>query len=390
MSYSTATVIVPSGPHELKARTSVGGRVLSIIFFLSGLGAILSVAAGDRLLPVRIPLPVAAILGFVGVIFCLAGLLFWGRQELTFERRRGSVRLKRAVKGLGRAIPFGDIEAVEMVQDDDAAIAGKIDLVLSRPAGRRLAVAMRHAEGKLQEDARRLGEFLGVPVRDARQAVVSAAGAGPQITVSRRFNGKSGAANFRTHERVQWGPGLLVVQATRRNRMFRSFFLWGGAGSLLLGALMLGLGLAGTTDSLWGSLASAAIFLTIGAVFVLASVRLMACPPVFLDLTQGKIRGNKMRIAGRLVEEIPLTLVVAVQIVSGWIRGDSETPSYTAFEINLVLSQPPGERLAVTAHSKEIAIRSDAQRLAEFLNVPLLDHTAGDGGTPTMAAGTAL
>jgi hypothetical protein len=68
--------------------------------------------------------------------------------------------------------------------------------------------------------------------------------------------------------------------------------------------------------------------------------------------------------------------VAAVQIA---LFREYNFPRYTIYEINLVFSQPPGERLTLMARFGEQQIRADARRLAEFLNVPLLDHSAGAG-----------
>jgi len=46
--------------------------------------------------------------------------------------------------------------------------------------------------------------------------------------------------------------------------------------------------------------------------------------------------------------------------------------------LNLALAEPEGARVSLMTHSEEKALREDARTLAEFLQVPLLDH-AGDG-----------
>lgn len=60
--------------------------------------------------------------------------------------------------------------------------------------------------------------------------------------------------------------------------------------------------------------------------------------------------------------------VGAVQVVAEQPRGND---SYRSFEINLVLRD--GSRLNLVDHSKQEAIRADAQRLGEFLGVPVWD-----------------
>jgi hypothetical protein len=66
---------------------------------------------------------------------------------------------------------------------------------------------------------------------------------------------------------------------------------------------------------------------------------------------------------------VPRKDLVAVQICA------HEEDRYTAFELNLVLARPDVERINLMCHGKERALREDAERLAEFLNVPVLDYT---------------
>lgn len=375
MHYSTATEIVPTALDRLETRTSIGGRVMSAFLILVGVGAILLAALGSRLFPIP-PVVLGCFSYPFGAFFVVLGLfMFGGWQRMTFDGRDHVLRLRRPAKGLGREIPFAHVEVVEIVLDDSADIAGKIDLVLLQPAGRRLSVAMRHTEDKLQSDVSRLAEFIGVPVRDARKidVPVSDTGAGGQVAVSRRFNETTGAASFCTHELADAGPDLLVVKVTSGSLMFRNVFLGSGIVALLCVPLLAHLAFAGTSESFWGALGGAAICLAVGGAFVICSLKLMPCSPVFIDRKGGEIRGKKLRLAGGLVAELPLRLVAAVQMVSGRIY-PSEDPSYIAYQINLVLSKPPGERLAIMAHAKEQEICSDARRLADFLSVPLLDH----------------
>jgi hypothetical protein len=72
--------------------------------------------------------------------------------------------------------------------------------------------------------------------------------------------------------------------------------------------------------------------------------------------------------------ETPIALerIVAVQVCSFHVQ-DSDS-NYTAYEINLVLTEPLGERINLMSHGKRSAIESDAATVAEFLNCPVLDH----------------
>jgi|GEM_PF-6177307 len=65
--------------------------------------------------------------------------------------------------------------------------------------------------------------------------------------------------------------------------------------------------------------------------------------------------------------------VAALQICSGIVMNSNR--EFKTFELNLVLSSPPGQRAHLISHAKEQDLRDDARQLAQFLKVPLLDHT---------------
>lgn len=63
--------------------------------------------------------------------------------------------------------------------------------------------------------------------------------------------------------------------------------------------------------------------------------------------------------------------VGAVQVIAERVNDSGKGRSYRSFEINLVLRD--GSRLNLVDHSNQAAIRADAQRLGEFLGVPVWD-----------------
>ena len=329
----------------------------------------------------------------IGSVFVFFSLLVGpgGTRRMIFDSRDRILRFRRPVKGLGQHVPFGNIEAVEIVTDEHEAVAGKIGLVLSSPAGLRLGVATRSREDDLLRDASSLAAFIAVPVRDTRQSVVpnSSAETGEVVSVSRAFNRSAWSGSFRTHELVEAAPGVLVVKPTGGLRLFRGVFLGGGIAGLAMAVALLGAALFGEGDLLrspthvgqdysLGMLAGAGIGILVGGAFVIVSVYALNWPPVFIDRKLGEVRGRKLRVAGRLVKQLPLRFVAAVQIASGLVSA-SDGPNYTAYQANLVLNQPPGERITLMAHSREQQVRADARRLAEFIGVPLLDHSIGAG-----------
>jgi hypothetical protein len=91
--------------------------------------------------------------------------------------------------------------------------------------------------------------------------------------------------------------------------------------------------------------------------------------PIVIDRKSGWVYEQKPGHDEPVGEPISLKDVAAVQLCSGrfWPK---------VFEVNLVLSNPPGRRMNLLDWLKAERALSDAQQLAEFLKVPLLDHSA--------------
>ena len=65
------------------------------------------------------------------------------------------------------------------------------------------------------------------------------------------------------------------------------------------------------------------------------------------------------------IQGLAMDRVAAVQVCSGG----------GLFEMDLVVPSVPGRRVPLLCHNRGKVLREDARRLAEFLGVPLLDHT---------------
>lgn len=65
--------------------------------------------------------------------------------------------------------------------------------------------------------------------------------------------------------------------------------------------------------------------------------------------------------------------VACLQVCSGMIR--SRDSSYRTYEINLILANPPGDRIHLVSHADRVPLKADAAKLAEFLAVPLVDDS---------------
>ena len=79
---------------------------------------------------------------------------------------------------------------------------------------------------------------------------------------------------------------------------------------------------------------------------------------------------GQARFGGR--SGIQLDDVAAFQICSRFV--DDSEGAYTSYELNVILRQPPGERITLLSHARQDSVRADAHQLAEFLDRPLVDH----------------
>jgi len=109
-------------------------------------------------------------------------------------------------------------------------------------------------------------------------------------------------------------------------------------------------------------------------------------PPRPGSLTGWLLRRAGLTVDRTLIDGLRLRDVWAVQVCCGMANVTepgkpdySETRPYMTWEINLVLSSPSGQRVHIISHAKEKALREEARQLADFLRVPLLDHTSSPG-----------
>jgi hypothetical protein len=120
------------------------------------------------------------------------------------------------------------------------------------------------------------------------------------------------------------------------------------------------------------------ITLIIGGVFALigAGMFYFGTKPIIFDKQQGYFYKGRhapsvtsYNVRGK--NHISLNQIHAIQLISEFCRGNKS--SYYSYELNLVLQD--ASRMNVVDHGKLSRIQKDAQKLAEFLGVPLWDAT---------------
>jgi hypothetical protein len=120
------------------------------------------------------------------------------------------------------------------------------------------------------------------------------------------------------------------------------------------------------------------IMLIIGIVFSLVGAGMLyfGTSPIIFDKQHGFFW--KGRHAPRVTsynapgkKHVSLDQIHAIQLISEYCRGNKS--SYYSYELNLVLED--ASRINVVDHGKLSRIQTDAQKLSEFLGVPLWDAT---------------
>jgi hypothetical protein len=173
---------------------------------------------------------------------------------------------------------------------------------------------------------------------------------------------KSGGANFKTHQLVTINPHCIEFKASTAMLLFSLFFAGIGA---LVGVVFL-ISEQALIPTLIGF-----FFTAIGiAIYYFA-----ATPRVFdkqLGLYwKGRCKERNRESILRLKNTVPLNAIYGLQIVSEYVRGDKT--SYHSYELNLILTD--GTRINVIDHGNHQQIEHDAQTLAQFLKVPIIQPT---------------
>ena len=171
-------------------------------------------------------------------------------------------------------------------------------------------------------------------------------------------------ANFRTMKLTFPRPDLAVVSRTLGMILFSGAFMVVGAAAAVMGVV-----------ACMGELTSANMILP--PIFALGFGGAgywawRSCRPMTFDRIAGVFRrgGRKLDSNGRETG-VPIDKIDSLQILSRCISGSDG--GYQSHELNLVLNDPPGERINVMCHGNSDCFGDDAFGLAEFLDKPIWD-----------------
>ncbi len=177
-----------------------------------------------------------------------------------------------------------------------------------------------------------------------------------------------GGANFKTSSLKTVSPTRLEVVKSKGGYLFSSVFI--GMGLIIPGIIAFGIiREEGFSWVLLFLAFFALIFAGVGFLFLL-----LPRPRIF-DKTEGWFWEGKKSIKSeqyflQLKKSARLSEIAAIQIVPERLSGKNS--SYTSWEINLVSND--AKRLNVMDHGNKQSILDDAQKLGEFLDVPVWEN----------------
>ena len=188
---------------------------------------------------------------------------------------------------------------------------------------------------------------------------------------------KSGGTNMRTHKLVIEEPFVAKFRATTGHLIFCCISLLIGFG--IIGVLLYSLYNKGKlTDT--GSLIRVVMPLGFGMIWTLAGLfRLyLSLSPIRFDKQTGDFRKGRKAASAMGAHEmdaesglVKLNAIHAMQLIKERCRTKNST--YYSYEWNLVLES--GQRINVVDHGGLDRIREDANRLGQFLGIPVWDAT---------------
>ena len=356
-----AGVLFKSAKHKVIAQ--------AVVFIAFGAAAIL--------LPLyfRIGLLATSTLIPFGSLFVLAGLYATLRcRQILFDRRSKDISISYGFHPFVSHVrlPTHDllIQLSVNTANTTAVKPGQtcIDLCFSDPAQPRMRLRASQNKAKLLTAYEQLSGLLGGQAVD--QSIIRLKLAdGREIEVSKAPILNTASGGFRSARLVFQTADVAAIIPTIRTRLF--FFGFFAAGIV---TLVISIGSLFNIDLL-------GIFLggIIGVVFVLVGFlgmtgRLVMKSMIF-DRQHGRMykKGQKSSVFSGAVGT-GLADVAALQICSHY-EPESDGPGYLSYQFNIVLAGPPGQRINLMDHTARSALMEDAKRLAEFLSVPLLDHT---------------
>ncbi len=181
---------------------------------------------------------------------------------------------------------------------------------------------------------------------------------------------KGGGTNFQTHKLVPIGYTRMEFKATFGAKLFSMIFLLVG----LSVPVIFWIHEVQTIDRIFDTEFLFAVLF--GSIFMAAGGWMLYsfAKPVIFDKTKGMYWKDWKAPARYLAQgdeddTMRISNIYALQIIPELVRSDNKR--YVSYELNLILRD--GSRMNVVDHGDPIQLREDAQKLSEFLDVPVWD-----------------
>ena len=184
---------------------------------------------------------------------------------------------------------------------------------------------------------------------------------------------KGGGQNFGSHKLKQVAPNRLEFKSAMGAKLFCILFMIAGAFLLYHGITSLTVPLAQVLETNdWLPIAGGLMLFLIGSSFLGSLTK-----PIVFDKEKGMFwkgkktpqshsSGNKKKD-----DSAPLRDIHALQIISESVTSSNNNKSFKSVELNLVFKD--SSRMNVIDHGNTGKIQEDAQKLSEFLGVPVWD-----------------
>lgn len=316
-----------------------------------------------------------AVFGWIGLAALVAGLrMVTNRSRVVLNRRHNecTIVFERMLTSRTAVAPLRQVsvrlDAGETPSAHSSAMRARL-LLEDADRDESICVAAHTTAGALEPACHAMTLALGGRPA-ATQIAAMVLPDGSRLPYSTTPCGES-SASFRTVKLEFTEPDVAQFRPSAGLRIFHLVFLAFGVGILALGV---------PDSSRKGSIGGIALTGGIGVLFTAVGG---------LGLTVGF--GTRSVVADRRVQTLVVRKgldraafysrswafddIAALQICCRLVEGDSD---YTAYELNLVLANPPGERHNLFSHGSAKAMREDGIAFAEFLGKPLLDQTLSE------------
>ncbi len=181
---------------------------------------------------------------------------------------------------------------------------------------------------------------------------------------------KSGGSNFRTHKLVRINNDRIEFKASWGAKLFYGIFILVGSGAMIafsypkINSGDFGINLESIFPLLIGFGFSIA-----GGVMLYFGTTPIVFDKRFKSFWKGRKSPNMVYDKEELKAFIKLEDIHAIQLISEYISGKKS--SYYSYELNLVMKD--ARRINVIDHGSDGSIRSNANILSRFLDVPVWD-----------------